>query len=143
MAEALRAMTGQSEEFFEKYQGLEKIWSGQSFLEYLDYRTLLAALPVSAIAVPTRQYRRQLPGNRDYVYGELVYCLTGYQGYLRDKAFKAEECFIKPILGPGTYILQFNIRFRTQAGEFQTWSCEVLRMGETKFILYLDYYRPM
>jgi hypothetical protein len=143
MAEALREMTGPSEEFFGKYQGKEKIWSGKSFLDYLDYRTLLAELPVSAVAVPTRQYRRKFPGNRDYVYGELAYCLMGYEGYLRDKAYKVEECFIKPILGPGTFILQFIIRFQTATGEPQSWSCEVLRMGATKFILYVDYYRPM
>ncbi len=138
-----RQETGLNEEFVEKYQDQEKIWSGKSFSEYLDYRTLLAELPVSTVAVPTRQYRRKLVGNRDYVYGELVYVLNGYQGYLRDKAFIVEECFIKPLMRSGTYLLEFHIRFRTDAGEEQSWLCEVLRLGPTRFILYVDYYRPM
>ena len=142
MAKA-RQETGLNEEFMEKYHDKEKICSGKSFMEYPDYRTLLAELPVSTVAVPTRQYRRKFLGNRDYVYGELIYVLNGYQGYLRDKAFGVEECFIKPRMRSGTYLLEFHIRFRTNEGEEQSWSCEVLRLGPTKFILYVDYYRPM
>ena len=143
MAEALGEMTGPNEEFFEKYQGKEKIWSGKAFVEYHDYRGLLAEMPVSAVAVPTRQYRRKMAGNRDYVYGELVYCLSGYEGYLRDKAFKVKECFIRPIRRSGTLILEFDIGYQTKEGKELTWSCEVLRMGKTKYVLYVDYYRPM
>ena len=142
MAKA-RQETGLNEEFMEKYHGKEKIWSGKSFMEYLDYRTRLAELPVSTVAVPSRQYRRTLQGNQDYVYGELVYVLNGYQGYLRDKAFKTEECCIKATGHAKTYILEFTIRFQTTEGKEQTWSCEVLRLGATRFILYVDYYRPM
>lgn len=142
MATALKE-TGPSEEFVEKYQGKEKIWSGKSFMEYLDYRTLLGQLPVSPVAVPTREYRRKLQGNQDYVYGELVYVLNGYEGYLRDKAFKQEECFIKLTMHSGTYILEFHIRFKTKEGEPQTWSCEVLRLGATRYVLHVDYYRPL
>jgi hypothetical protein len=142
MAKALRE-TGPNEEFVEKYQGRETIWSGHSFREYHEYRELLDELPVSAVAVPTRQYRRKLQGNRDYVYGELFYCLTGYEGYLRDKAFKLEECSIKPVMRAGTFILEFQMRCRDKEGEQQTWSCEVLRLGVTRFVLYVDYYRPL
>jgi hypothetical protein len=44
MAKALQE-TGLNEEFVEKYQDQEKIWSGKSFMAYPDYRTLLAELP--------------------------------------------------------------------------------------------------
>jgi hypothetical protein len=142
MAKA-RQETGLNEEFVEKYQDQEKLWSGKSFMAYPDYRTLLAELPVSTVAVPTRPYRRKLAGNRDFVYGELVYVLNGYQGYLRDKAFGVQECFIKPLIHSGTYLLEFHIRFQTDEGEEQSWSCEVLRLGPARFILYVDYYRPM
>jgi len=131
------------ERFTGKYQGVEKIWSGPSFIQYHDYRTLLAELPVSEVAVPSQAYGRQFRGNLDYVFGEMLYSLMGFEGYLRDKAFKLQECCVRPILGRNTYILGFDIRYRTTEGQEVTRTAEVLRMGETRFIFYTDYYRPM
>ena len=73
----------------------------------------------------------------------MLYSLTGFEGYLRDKAFKSLECYIRPILGRNTYILEFDIRYRTNEGEEVTRSAEVLRLGETKYVFYTDYHRPM
>lgn len=131
------------ERFTSTYQGVDKIWSGPSFIQYHDYKILLAELPISDIAVSNQTYGRQFPGNLDYVYGEMLYSLTGFEGYLRDKGFKLEECYIRPILGRNTYILEFDIRYRTDEGEEESRSAEVLRLGETKYVFYTDYYRPM
>lgn len=129
--------------FSRKYQGVEKIWSGPSFIQYHDYRTLLAELPVSGVAKTDREYSRKFPGNLEYVYGEMLYSLTGFEGYLRDKAWTVEECFVRPICGRNTYILEFDIRYRTREGEEVTRPAAVLRLGETRYIFYTDYYRPM
>jgi hypothetical protein len=131
------------ERFTSTYQGVDKIWSGPSFIQYHDYKILLTELPISDVAVPNQTYGRQFPGNMDFVYGEMLYSLTGFEGYLRDKAFKLEECYIRPILGRNTYILEFDIRYRTDEGEEESRSAEVLRLGETKYVFYTDYYRPM
>jgi hypothetical protein len=129
--------------FISTYQGVEKIWSGRSFIQYHDYQILLAELPISNVPVPNQTYGRKFPGNLGYVHGEMLYSLTGFEGYLRDKAFKLEECFIRPIFGPNKFILEFNIRYQTNEGEEITRPAEVLRLGETKFVFYTDYYRPM
>jgi hypothetical protein len=131
------------ERFTNTYQGVDKIWSGPSFIQYHDYKILLAELPISDVAVPNRTYGRKFPGNLDYVYGEMLYSLAGFEGYLRDKAFKVQECYIRPILGRNTYILEFDIRYRTDEEEEVTRPAEVLRLGETKYVFYTDYYRPM
>jgi len=138
-------MAGNNREelFTGKYGEVAKIWSGPSFIQYRDYRTLLAELPISAVAVPNQTYGRKFPGNLDYVYGEMLYSLTGFEGYLRDKAFKLQECCIRPLIGRNTYILEFDIRYRTREGNEVTRPAEVLRLGETKFIFFTDYYRPM
>ena len=137
------AEKNRQERFTSTYQGVEKIWSGPSFIQYHDYRDLLAELPISEVAVPKQPYGRRFPGNLDYVYGEMLYSLTGFEGYLRDKAFKVQECYIRPILGRNTYILEFDISYRTDEEEEVTRSAEVLRLGETKYVFYTDYYRPM
>jgi hypothetical protein len=129
--------------FSRKYQGVEKIWSGPSFIQYHDYRTLLAELPVSRVAKTDQEYSRKFPGNLEYVYGEMLYSLTGFEGYLRDKAWTVEECCVRPICGRNTYILEFDIRYRTREGEEVTRPAAVLRLGETRYIFYTDYYRPM
>ncbi len=129
--------------FTTKYQGVEKIWSGPSFLQYRDYKAVLAELPVSRAAVTGRTYGRKFPGNLEYVYGEMLYSLTGFEGHLRDKAFKLEECSVRPIIGRNTYILEFDMRYRNQAGEEVIRPAEVVRLGETKYTFYTDYYRPM
>jgi hypothetical protein len=130
-------------QFTGAYQGMEKIWSGPSFVQYHDYATILAELPISDVAVPQQSYRRKFPGNLGYVHGEMAYSLTGFEGYLRDKALKLEECYIRPIFGRNQYILEFDIRYRNQEGEAVTRTAEVVRLGETKYIFYTDYYRPM
>jgi hypothetical protein len=137
------AEKNRQERFTSTYQGVDKIWSGPSFIQYHDYRNLLAELPISDVAVPNQTYSRKFPGNLDYVYGEMLYSLTGFEGYLRDKAFKVQECYIRPILGRNTYILEFDIRYRTNEGEEVTRPAEVLRLGETKYVFYTGYHRPM
>jgi hypothetical protein len=137
------AEKNRQERFTSTYQGVEKIWSGPSFIQYHDYKNLLAELPISDVAVTKQTYSRKFPGNLDYVYGEMLYSLTGFEGYMRDKAFKVQECYIRPILGRNTYILEFDIRYRTNEGEEVTRPAEVLRLGETKYVFYTDYYRPM
>jgi hypothetical protein len=145
MAEATgkAAAMGRKEVFLDRYQQVDHIWQGKSFIQYRDYRNLLADLPVSSVAVPNREYGRRLTGNLDYVYGEMLYSLTGYEGYLRDKAFPIKECFIRPIIRPNTFILEFGVAYQTKEGEEKTWAAEVIRTGETKYIYFLNYYRPM
>jgi hypothetical protein len=137
------AEKNRQERFTSSYQGVDKIWSGPSFIQYHDYKILLAELPISDVAVPNQTYRRKFPGNLDYVYGEMLYSLTGFEGYMRDKAFQVQECYIRPILGRNTYILEFDIRYRTSEGEEVIRPAEVLRLGETKYVFYTDYHRPM
>ena len=131
------------EAFIDRYKDVEKVWSGKSFILYHDYKALLAELPVSSVAVPQKEYSRKLQGNLDYVYGEMLYTLWGYEGYLRDKAFPVKECFIRPIIRPSTFILEFNVVYKTKAGEEMTWSAEVIRLGETRYLYFIDYYRPL
>ena len=144
MAEAARkAEMSPKERFVRKFKEVEKIWSGKSFLHYRDYKTILAELPVSEVAVPEKEYRLKLRGNLEYVYGEMLYTLSGFEGNLRDKAFHLEECFIRPVIRPSTFILEFNIRYTTRGGEELTRSAEVLRLGATRYLFFTDYYRPL
>ena len=131
------------EAFIDRYKDVDKVWSGKSFIQYHDYKALLAELPVSSVAVPQKEYPRKLQGNLDYVYGEMLYTLWGYEGYLRDKAFPVQECFIRPIIRPSTFILEFNVVYKTKAGEEMTWAAEVIRLGETRYLYFIDYYRPL
>jgi hypothetical protein len=137
------AETNREAEFIGKYQEAEKIWSGPSFMQYHDFKLRLAELPVSAVAVANQTYSRKFLGNLEYVYGEMLYSLAGFEGYLRDKGFKVEECYVQPRIGRSTYVLEFAIRYRIATGEEVTRRSEVLRLGETKFIFYTDYYRPL
>jgi hypothetical protein len=145
MAKVMRqpAAMDPKEAFAEKYGDVEKIWSGPSFIQYHEFKTILAELPVSQVAVPTREYSRRFAGNLEYVYGEMLYSLTGFEGYLRDKAFPLEECFIRPVMRGATFILEFSIRYKTNEGEEAIRSAEVLRLGGTKYLFFTDYYRPM
>ncbi len=137
------AETSREARFSSKYQGVEKIWSGPSYIQYHDFKTLLAELPISGVTQTDREYSRQFPGNLEYVYGEMLYSLTGFEGYLRDKAFKLEECFIRPIFDRNAYILEFDIRYRNKEGQEVIRPAVVVRLGETRYIFYTDYYRPM
>jgi len=131
------------EEFVDRYKDLDKIWSGHSFLAYMDgLKTLLAELPVTAAAIPTKEYRYQLAGNLDFVYGEMLYSLTGTEGLLRDKAFPLQECYIKALLSPSV-ALECGIRYQTKEGEEKTRTCEVVHTDVTGYILFTDYHRPL
>jgi hypothetical protein len=141
--EQRQAAMDPKEAFAEKYGDVEKIWSGPSFIQYHEFKTILAELPVSPVAVPTREYSRRFAGNPEYVYGEMLYSLTGFEGYLRDKAFQVEECFIRPVLRGSTFILEFSIRYKTREGEEAIRASEVVRLGEVKYLFFTDYYRPM
>ena len=130
--------------FINEYKDVEKIWSGHSFIGTLDsLRGWLGELPISPVAVPTKDYPKTINGGLEYVYGEIIYSLTGYEGYLRDKAFPVLECFIRPIFNPHSIILEFNIRYKTKQGEEVTRSAEVIRDGERSYLFYTDYYRPL
>lgn len=120
-----------------------EIWRGSSFLQYHQYRELLSELPVSAAAAPTANYEQKRTGSLDYVYGELIYSLAGYEGYLRDKAWPLTECHIRAVARPGGFILEFDLAYHTKAGEPGAKIWQVLRQGESKYFLFLDYYRPL
>jgi len=129
--------------FVSRHKDVDQIWSGKSFLQYHDYKTLLADLPVSQVAIPSRQFKRKFAGNLEYVYGELVFALSAYEGHLRDKAFPLKGCFIRPLIKANTFILEFALEYHTRGGEELTVTGEVLRLGESKFIFFTDHYRPM
>jgi hypothetical protein len=131
------------EDFAQKYQDVDQIWSGHSFLGYMaGLKALLAELPVSGAAIPTKEYDYQLAGNLDFVYGEMLYSLSGTEGLLRDKAFPLEECYIKPLFSPSV-ALECGIRYKTKAGEEITRTCEVVRTDVTGYLLFTDYHRPL
>ena len=130
-------------DFVDRYQDVDKIWSGHSFLAYMDgLKVLLAELPVCAAAIPTKEYHYQLAGNLDYVYGEMLYSLSGTEGLLRDKGFPLQECYLKPLLSPSVG-LECGIRYQTKAGEEITRTCEVVRTEVTGYLLFTDYHRPL
>jgi hypothetical protein len=131
------------EEFVEKYKDVDKLWSGHSFLAYMDgLKTLLAELPVSPAAIPTKEYYYQMAGNLDFVYGEMLYSLSGTEGLLRDKAFPLLECYIRPRFSPSV-ALECGIRYQTKDGEELSRTCEVVRTDVTGYILFTDYHRPL
>ena len=137
------AETSLKQDFVQRYQDVDRIWSGASFLAYMDgLKTLLGELPESAAAIPTKEYHYHLAGNLDFVYGEMLYSLSGTEGLLRDKAFPLKECYIKPLLTPSV-ALELGIRYQTQAGEEVTRTCEVVRTDATGYILFTDYHRPL
>jgi hypothetical protein len=122
-----------------KSQDQEKIWSGSSFNEYLGkMRFLQADLPVSAETGPVGHYRFRYAGDIDYVFGEIMHDLLSFEGYLRDKAYKIQECYIRPITGPNKTLAQFNIRYQTREGEERTRSCEAIRTGQGRFLFFTD-----
>ncbi len=130
--------------FINEYKDADKIWSGHSFIGTTDsLRGWLGELPISPVAVPSKDYAKTINGGLEYVYGEIIYSLTGYEGYLRDKAFPLRECFIRPVLKPDTFILEFNIHYRTKHGEEMTRTAEVIRTGERSYLFFTDYYRPL
>jgi hypothetical protein len=137
------AEPGIQENFVDKYKDADQIWSGPSFLGYMEgLKALLAELPISPAAIPTKEYHYSLTGNLDFVYGELLYSLTGTEGLLRDKAFPLQECYIRPLFSPSV-ALECGIRYRTKAGEEVARTCDVVRTDATGYILFTDYHRPL
>jgi hypothetical protein len=117
----------------------EKIWSGSSFINYARHlRTLLAELPRSAETGPGKNYPRWYAGELDYVYGEIMFNLLSFEGYLRDKAFPIKECSIGQMVAPGKHLLEFTIHYKTKAGQELTRSSEVMRTGTRRFIFYTE-----
>ncbi len=137
------AEPGLKEDFAVKYKAGDQIWSGHSFLGYMEgLKALLAELPISPAALPTKEYYYSLAGNLDFVYGEMLYSLSGTEGLLRDKAFPLQECYVRPLLAPSV-ALECGIRYRTKEGEEITRTCEVVRTDETGYIFFTDYHRPL
>jgi hypothetical protein len=131
------------EDFLDKYKDVNNIWSGPSFLGYMEgLKALLGELPVSAAAIPAKEYYYSLAGNLDFVFGELLYSLSGTEGLLRDKAFPLVECYIRPRFSPSV-ALECGIRYKTKAGEELTRTCEVVRTEVTGYLLFTDYHRPL
>ena len=129
--------------FVDKYQDVDKIWSGRSFLACMsELKALLAELPVSPVAVPTKEYYYKLSGNLDYVYGEMLYSLTGTEGLLRDKAFPLLECYIKARFEPAV-LLECGMRYQTKEGEEVTRTTEVIHTDDTGYLFCTDYHRPL
>lgn len=138
------AEPAKKETFSDKYKSGEKIWSGHSFINYMaKLRDLLAELPISAGAVPARTYEHRFSGNLDYVFGEIMYTLTGTEGYFRDTYCATKECYIRPIFTPQSIILEFNIDYKTKPGEEGTRYTEVIRTGATDYLFFTDYHRPL
>ena len=137
------AEPGLKEDFAVKYKAGDQIWSGHSFLGYMEgLKALLAELPISPAALPTKEYYYSLTGNLDFVYGEMLYSLSGTEGLLRYKAFPLQECYVRPLLAPSV-ALECGIRYRTKEGEEITRTCEVVRTDETGYIFFTDYHRPL
>jgi hypothetical protein len=131
------------ERFAERYGQVEKIWSGDSFIKYLQQlRPLLEELPVSEVAIPNKDYGHVYKGNLDNVFGEVISIVTSYEGYLKDKAFPIMECVIRPILGTEKTILEFIIHYKQNGREEAARTYEVMRNGERSFIFFSDRYRP-
>jgi len=131
MAEAARTET-----FRDKYQNLEKIWSGTSFTDCMMARTLLAELPVSSAPGPAKDYPHIYVGIFDNVFGQLMHTLVTCEGILKDRHAQILEGFIRPVFKPENIILEFNLRYKTNAGEEKTKTYEVTRNGTRSFVFY-------
>lgn len=124
--------------FVEKYQDGARVWAGGTFTGYLNLRALLEELPVSEAAGASRDYARRYDGISENVYGELIHNLLAFEGYLKDKAYRIEECLVDPIVRDASYLYQFGIRYVTKTGEERLRTYEVARSDERHFIFYAD-----
>ena len=129
------------QQFSEKYGGAEKIWSGHSFAEYANLRELLEDLPVSEVPEPVREYSCRFQGILDNVYGELLYTLSEYEGYFKDKDAKITACSLKPFLRPHNVIIEFSIDYKHKKGGEGSKSFEILRNDDRNYIFFTDKYR--
>ena len=127
--------------FASKYQGADQIWSGKSFLNFIELKELLAELPISQVAAPVNDYPCRDQGNLDFVFGELLYNLSGYEGLLADKVCHLDACRVKAVQGANTVPLVFELEYTTKKGEKGTRTFEVVRMGERDYIMFSDKYR--
>ncbi len=124
--------------FREKYPNGAKVWTGGTFTGYLNLRTLLEELPISEVAEASRDYARRYDGMPENVYGELIHNLLAFEGYLKDKAYRIEECLIAPIIRDSSCLYQFGIRYVTKEGEERTRTYEVARSDERDFSFFAD-----
>ena len=124
--------------FVEKYKNGAGVWAGGTFTGYLNLRTLLEELPISEVAEASRGYARRYDGISENVYGELIHNLLAFEGYLRDKAYRIEECVVAPIIRDSNFLYQFGIRYVTREGEERTRTYEVARSDERNFIFFAD-----
>ncbi|OPX19218.1 MAG: hypothetical protein BZ151_10420 [Desulfobacca sp. 4484_104] len=130
------AEAAQIETFRDKYQNLEKIWSGTSFSNCGEARNLLAELPVSRVPGPAKDYPHIYVGILDNVFGQLMHTLVTCEGIIKDRHADILECFIRPIFNPDNTILEFNLRYKTTAGEEVTKTYEVIRNGDRSYVFY-------
>ena len=130
--------SGKGSSLREKYQDGARVWAGGTFTGYLNLRTLLEELPVSESAEASRDYARRYDGISENVYGELIHNLLAFEGYLKDKAYRIEECLVDPIVRDSSYLYQFGIRYVTKTGEERLRTYEVARSDEGHFIFYAD-----
>ncbi len=93
------------------------------------------------MAAPRRDYTHRDAGNLDYVYGELLYNLSGFEGLFMDKAYHIDQVTVRPVIGANTVTLEFVIDFTTKDGQKGVKSLEVVRSGEREYLLFADKYR--
>ena len=134
-------VTEQKLQFREKYGAGEKIWSGHSFTENPRLRELLEELPVSEVPEATRPYTHRFTGILDNVYGEMLFTLTEYEGFFKDKDCKITECSLRPILKPHNAIIEFTIRYKCKTGREGFKTFEMLRTDDRNYIFFTDKYR--
>ncbi|MCL6622863.1 MAG: hypothetical protein K6T55_12295 [Syntrophobacterales bacterium] len=127
--------------FVDKYRHAGHIWSGHTFMDCQHLKDYLTELPISEVAAPRRPYTHRDQGNLDYVYGELLYNLSGFEGYFHDKAYHLDEVEIRPVLGGNTFSLEFVIHYTSKNGHKGVKTLEVLRTGEREYLLFADKYR--
>lgn len=127
--------------YAEKYKHVGQIWSGHTFMDCEYLKNYLAELPVSEVAAPKRPYTHRDQGNLDYVYGELLYNLSGFEGLFQDKAYHIDQVLVRPVIGGNTVSLEFVIHFTTKDGQKGVKTLEVVRSGERQYLLFADKYR--
>ena len=125
------------EVFITKYQDREKIWSGDSFLNYLDLQALLTELPVSAVAEASKAYAQSSSFIIDFALGEILHSLTRFEGTLKDRDAQIHECIIRPIIRPNNIIIEFKLKYQVKEEEKEK-SWELIRDSERSFIFFYD-----
>ncbi len=127
--------------FADKYRHVGQIWSGHSFMDCEYIKNYLAELPISEVPAPRRNYTHRDVGNLDYIYGELLYNLSGFEGLFQDKAYHIDSTQVRPVLTGTTVSLEFVIEFTTKDGQKGVKTLEVIRSGEREYLLFSDKYR--